>query len=87
MTSEQEQSSEDEADAHCFVCGDDIHVREDEWWSHSWSEEPALETVEEAIDEKDFRDWFRENKILCSDCHKQWIRYLQDMKEAKNNAE
>lgn len=90
MTSSEQETSSDlpeEDDANCWVCETGIAVREDEWWSHNWSEEPALETVEDAIEEKDFRDWFRENKILCSDCHKQWIRYLMDMREAKTNGE
>lgn len=67
----------------CFVCGKPIDVQEDEWWQHSWQENPAGETVEKAMEESEFRDWFQENKVLCSDCHKQWIRYIQDMQEAK----
>lgn len=53
----------------CYRCGDDLHIQEDEWWQHQWEENPGRETVEEAINDPDFRDWFQKNYVLCPDCH------------------
>jgi hypothetical protein len=57
-------------DGNCHKCGQLIDIQEDRWWQHSWEENPSDEQVEEAIGDRDFRDWFRENYILCCECHK-----------------
>lgn len=72
MTGNRNEESAEESQqlAECYVCGGDVDVREDEWWQHSWEENPSKENVEKAIEETEFRDWFRENKVFCKDCHK-----------------
>lgn len=63
---------------NCFGCHATIEVQKDEWWSHSWEENPAEETVDEAIEAgDDFRDWFRKNIVLCPDCHKRLVEELR----------
>lgn len=57
------------AENHCFRCGRDVKVQEEEWWQYSWEENPSAENVEKAIEDKDFRDWFKANQILCKVCH------------------
>lgn len=64
--------------SECFRCGTEIDVQEEEWWSHSWEERPSKANVEKAIESKDFRDWFKENKILCPHCHKVVISVMND---------
>lgn len=61
----------------CYVCDTEIDIREDEWWQHSWEENPSRETVEKAIEETEFRDWFKENKVFCSDCHKELVDTIE----------
>jgi len=53
----------------CYRCDRAVNVQEDEWWQYSWEEEPSEENVEKAIEDKEFRDWFKENQILCRVCH------------------
>lgn len=53
----------------CVRCGDELNIVEDEWWQWRWEENPSRDTVEEAIEDPDFRDFFRENHVLCRDCH------------------
>jgi len=65
----------------CRSCGTSLS-KDDEWWSHTWNEEPDTETVEEAIDREDdgkeFRDWFQETIILCPNCHKEIMLVIND---------
>lgn len=65
-------------ETNCYRCDTEIDVQEDEWWSHSWEENPSKENVEKKIENKEFRDWFRENKVLCPTCHKDIIRVFMD---------
>lgn len=53
----------------CYRCGTTLDIQEDEWWQYQWQENPSKENVEKAIDDRDFRDWFQENHVLCPDCH------------------
>lgn len=64
------------SDANCYRCDTSIDVQEDEWWSHSWEERPSKENIEKAIEDRDFRDWFRENSVLCPDCHEKVIEVV-----------
>jgi len=64
-------------EANCYRCGDEIDVQEDEWWSHSWEEEPSKENIEKALEDRDFRDWFRENFVLCPGCHEKVIEVVE----------
>jgi len=61
-------------DIDCYRCGRTLDAKTDEWWSHNWREQPAEEAVEKAIElekeGREMRDWFTENVVLCSDCHK-----------------
>lgn len=66
-----------EKTTECYVCRTELDIREDEWWQHSWEENPARETVEKAIEETEFRDWVTENKVLCSDCHKEFVGAIE----------
>jgi len=64
----------------CFRCDTELS-KDDEWWSHSWNEQPAKKTVEEKMergdDGKEMRDWFNESIILCPGCHKLVAHLLQ----------
>lgn len=53
----------------CYRCDDKFVIQEDEWWQHQWKENPNRENVEKAIEDRDFRDWFQKNYVLCPDCH------------------
>lgn len=82
MTSDSETGmKQEEGGTYCFVCKTPVDVQDDEWWQHNWQENPSSENVEKALEDRGFRDWFIENKILCVDCHKEWIDYLQKMQE------
>lgn len=57
------------SDAECYRCGTVIDPREDTWWQWNWEESPSSDDIDEAIQNPDFRDWFRENYLLCTGCH------------------
>ena len=69
------------SDLLCYRCGGALDAQTDEWWSHSWREQPSRENVEKAIDAEDngteFRDWFQENFVFCPDCHKRLIGFIR----------
>lgn len=68
---------------NCYGCHSPVDVHEDEWWSHSWEENPSEENVVKAIEETEFRDWFRKNIVLCRPCHKELIESLRNI-QAEN---
>lgn len=57
------------SESRCFRCGRDVDVQNEEWWQYSWEENPSKENVEKAIEDMEFRDWFKENQIICKVCH------------------
>jgi len=63
-------------DVNCRRCGVDINAQTDEWWSHRWDENPSEKNVEKALEDREFRDWFSENIILCGDCHKRVVEVI-----------
>lgn len=60
----------------CACCGDTVDIQEDEWWQYSWEENPSKANVEKAIEDPDFRDWFRENHVMCVPCHERIQSFL-----------
>lgn len=63
----------------CWVCGNEIDVQVDAWWRYSWHEEPSKKEVEKAIEDPDFGDWFRENKVVCQLCHDDLQEAIQEV--------
>lgn len=74
---EQEKTRTNQHLTDCRRCEKPI-MRGDEWWAHRWEEKPNEETVEKAIEDPDFRDWFQENIVLCSSCHKKVVEVIRD---------
>lgn len=66
------------SETECYRCNTKIDVQEDEWWSHRWEEQPSKENVEEAIEDREFRDWFKKNHVLCPDCHADVVGVVND---------
>lgn len=56
-------------DTECYRCGVEIDAGNDQWYQYQWQENPCKELVEKAIEEREFRDWFQENFVICPDCH------------------
>lgn len=83
MTDSENDTEEagDEKELDCAMCGGTVDVRTDKWWRYQWEEQPALETVEKALEKDDFRDWFIDNYVICPTCHREIQRFIQNDSE------
>jgi len=67
----------DTGDHRCRRCGDGIHVREDRWFRHDWSEEKPASEIQEALDEdREIEDWFSEGGMFCPSCHADFLTFI-----------
>lgn len=57
------------SETDCRKCGSTVDIQADRWFQYQWEERPSKEQVETAIEDKEFRDWFQENHVLCPVCH------------------
>lgn len=62
----------------CIRCGTVLDVQTDGLWWYQWEEKPSKQTVEQAIAKDEFRDWFQENHVACTECHRAIQRFIQN---------
>lgn len=75
MGNEDHDSGTSQHITDCRRCEKPI-MRGDEWWQHSWEERASKEVAEKALEDMEFRDWFKENIVLCPTCHKDVVEVI-----------